>query len=73
MHGRKALRTGTSESEMMYRALKEMRKPVEYIRYPGAGHDLSRTGDPLQRLDRLSRIIEFFERYADNDRPAPTR
>ncbi|MEC9373621.1 MAG: prolyl oligopeptidase family serine peptidase, partial [Planctomycetota bacterium] len=67
MHGSNDLRTGVTQSEMMYRALKELERPVEYVRYPGAGHDLSRTGKPAQRLDRLMRIIEFFERY---DRPA---
>jgi len=71
MHASQDLRTGVSQSEMLYRALKVLEKPVEYIRYPSAGHDLSRTGDPHQRLDRLNRIIEFFERYIDNDRPAP--
>ena len=25
----------------------------------------------VQRLDRLNRIIEFFERFIENDRPAP--
>ena len=71
MHASNDLRTGVSQSEMLYRALKELEKPVEYIRYPGAGHDLSRTGDPKQRLDRLNRIIEFFERYVENPRAAP--
>ena len=33
--------------------------------------ELPRTGDPRQRLDRLARIIEFFERHIDNPRPAP--
>ena len=63
LHASSDLRTGVSQSEMMYRALKELRRPVEYVRYPGAGHDLSRTGDPGQRLDRLLRILEFFERH----------
>jgi dipeptidyl aminopeptidase/acylaminoacyl peptidase len=70
-HGSSDLRTGVSQSEMLYRALKDFGRPVEYVRYPDAGHDLSRTGDPLQRMDRLDRIIEFFERYVDNPRPAP--
>lgn len=70
-HGSSDLRTGVSQSEMLYRALKELNKPVEYVRYPDAGHDMSRTGDPLQRMDRLNRIIEFFERHVSNDRPAP--
>ncbi len=71
MHASQDLRTGVSQSEMLYRALKALERPVEYVRYPDAGHDLSRTGDPRQRMDRLNRIIEFFERYVDNPRPAP--
>ncbi len=63
MHASQDLRTGVSQSEMLYRALQVMGRPVEYVRYPGAGHDLSRTGDPGQRMDRLGRIVEFFERF----------
>jgi dipeptidyl aminopeptidase/acylaminoacyl peptidase len=70
-HASQDLRTGVSQSEMLYRALKELGRDVEYVRYPDAGHDLSRTGDPRQRMDRLHRIIEFFERYVENPRPAP--
>lgn len=71
MHGSNDLRTGVSQSEMLYRALKVQQRPVEYVRYPGADHNLSRTGDPAQRLDRLNRMIDFFERHIDNDQPAP--
>ena len=62
MHASSDLRTGVSQSEQLYRSLKELRRPVEYVRYPDAGHDLSRTGDPRQRVDRLGRILEFFAR-----------
>lgn len=71
VHSSNDLRTGVSQSEMLYRALKELNKDVEYVRYPNSGHDLSRTGDPRQRMDRLDRIIEFFERYVDNPRAMP--
>ncbi len=71
LHASRDLRTGVSQSEMLYRALKALGRPVEYVRYPDAGHDLSRTGDPRQRMDRLDRIIEFFERHVSNPRPAP--
>ncbi|MEM8559308.1 MAG: prolyl oligopeptidase family serine peptidase, partial [Bacteroidota bacterium] len=56
LHASQDLRTGVSQSEMLYRSLKVLERPVEYVRYPNAGHDLSRTGDPDQRLDRLLRI-----------------
>jgi dipeptidyl aminopeptidase/acylaminoacyl peptidase len=71
LHGSEDYRTGVVQSQMLFRALKEMGKPVEYVRYPGVGHELTRTGPPAQRMDHLLRIAEFFERFADNDRPAP--
>lgn len=62
-HGDSDLRTGPIQSEMLYKSLKILGKPVEYVRYPGASHELSRSGDPLQRMDRLLRLLEFMERY----------
>lgn len=63
MHADRDLRTGVSQSEMLYRTLAVLKKPVEYVRYPREGHDLSRTGEPKLRIDRLLRILEFFERH----------
>jgi dipeptidyl aminopeptidase/acylaminoacyl peptidase len=71
IHGSSDLRTGFVQSQMLFRALRAMGKPVEYIRYPGATHELTRSGEPRQRIDHMLRIVEFFERYAKNDRPAP--
>ncbi|MFK7960731.1 MAG: prolyl oligopeptidase family serine peptidase [Phycisphaerales bacterium] len=64
MHGDNDLRTGVSQSEMLYRALADLGRPVEYVRYPDTSHGLSRTGPPKRRMDRLARIVEFFERHA---------
>jgi dipeptidyl aminopeptidase/acylaminoacyl peptidase len=72
LHGSDDDRTGVVQGQMLFRALKQLGRPVEYVRYPGAGHELTRSGPPEQRVDHLLRIIEFFERYADDDRPAPT-
>lgn len=63
IHGEKDQRVGTTQTQMLFRALKVLNKPVELAVYPGADHDLSRSGQPLQRLDRLLRMLEFFERY----------
>ena len=62
-HGENDLRTGVIQSEMMYKSLKIMGKQVEYVRMPGATHELSRTGNVRQKIDRMLRIYEFFERY----------
>lgn len=71
MHSDQDLRTGVIQSEMLYKSLKILGKPVEYIRYPDEGHELSRSGNPLRIMDRLIRIIEFFERYAKHPETPP--
>lgn len=69
MHADQDLRTGVIQSEVLYKSLKVLNRPVEYIRYPNAGHDLSRSGNPHQRMDRLLRIWEFMERYVGSEAP----
>ncbi|QIP11856.1 S9 family peptidase [Spirosoma aureum] len=66
-HGENDLRTGPIQSEMMYKSLKILGRPVEYVRMPGATHELSRSGNVRQRIDRMLRIYEFFERYVGPD------
>jgi len=63
IHADRDLRAGVIQSEMLYRSLKILKKPVEYVRYPQEGHELSRSGHPKRRMDRLNRIIEFFDRF----------
>jgi dipeptidyl aminopeptidase/acylaminoacyl peptidase len=62
-HGENDLRTGVIQSEMMFRSLKILGRETEYVQMPGATHELSRSGNVRQRIDRLLRIYEFFERY----------
>lgn len=64
IHGDQDLRTGVIQSEMLYKSLKILNKPVEYIRYPKEGHELTRSGNPGRMMDHMLRVIEFFERYA---------
>jgi dipeptidyl aminopeptidase/acylaminoacyl peptidase len=62
-HGDVDRRTGFVQSEMMLRALKQLGREVESVRYPRASHEMSRSGEPKQRLDSLVRYEEFFRRY----------
>lgn len=62
-HGEQDLRTGVIQSEMLYKSLKVMGREVEYVRHPGATHEITRTGNNRQRLDQMLRTYEFFERY----------
>jgi dipeptidyl aminopeptidase/acylaminoacyl peptidase len=71
IHSDQDLRTGVRQSELLYKSLKVLEKPVEYVRFPGEGHELSRSGNIHRRQDRLLRIIEFFERYAKHPETPP--
>ncbi|WEK36737.1 MAG: S9 family peptidase [Candidatus Pseudobacter hemicellulosilyticus] len=62
-HGDNDRRTGFVQSEMLYRSLKVLDRPVEYVRHPNGTHELTRSGDNRQRIDQLLRTWEFFERY----------
>jgi dipeptidyl aminopeptidase/acylaminoacyl peptidase len=62
-HGDNDRRTGFVESEMLYRSLKVLGRPVEYVRHPNATHEITRSGDNRQRIDQMLRTWEFFERW----------
>lgn len=62
-HGENDRRTGFVQGEMLYRSLKVLGRPVEYVRHPGATHEITRSGDNRQRMDQMLRTYEFFERW----------
>jgi dipeptidyl aminopeptidase/acylaminoacyl peptidase len=49
--------------ETMFRALKLRKVPVVMVRFPGEGHDLSRSGAPWRRVDRLRHIVGWFDHW----------
>ena len=61
-HGGNDRRTGFVQAEMMFRSLKVLNRPVEFVVHPGATHEITRTGDNRQRMDQMLRTYEFFER-----------
>jgi dipeptidyl aminopeptidase/acylaminoacyl peptidase len=62
-HGDNDRRTGFVQSEMIYRSLKVLDRPVEYVRHPNATHEITRSGVNRQRIDQMLRTYEFFERW----------
>ena len=49
--------------EQMFRALKYLRRPVVMVRFPGESHELSRSGKPSHRVERLQHIVAWFDKY----------
>ncbi|HYX68177.1 MAG TPA: S9 family peptidase [Terriglobales bacterium] len=52
-----------SGGEMMFRALKYLKVPTAMIRFPGESHELSRSGQPWHRVERLEHIVNWFDIY----------
>ncbi len=53
----------TSGGEQMFRALKYRKIPTAMIRFPGESHELSRSGMPRHRVERLEHIVAWFDKY----------
>jgi dipeptidyl aminopeptidase/acylaminoacyl peptidase len=49
--------------EPMFRALKMRKVPVVMVRFPDEGHELSRSGAPWRRVDRLRHIVGWFDHW----------
>jgi dipeptidyl aminopeptidase/acylaminoacyl peptidase len=44
-----------------------MKKQVTLVRYPREGHELSRAGEPKHRIDRLRRIMGWFDQHCKGE------
>ena len=53
----------TQGGEAMFRALKYLHKTTVQVRFPGESHELSRSGKPAHRVERLQHILNWFDKY----------
>jgi len=52
------------QGEQWYIALKRLGNcPVQFVRFAGENHELSRSGKPRNRIDRLEHIVSWFAKY----------
>ena len=49
--------------EAMFRALKAEKKTAVMVNFPGENHELSRSGKPSHRIERLRHIANWFDKY----------
>jgi len=63
IHGDQDIRTPIDQTLQEYSALKILGRPVKYVAFPRENHDLSRTGEPIHRVERLRMMAEWFARY----------
>ena len=63
IHSENDYRTPIEQGEQMFISLKRLGREVEFVRFPDSNHDLSRNGKPSLRIERLERIIGWFDSH----------
>lgn len=63
VHSDQDTRVPIEQAETMFVALKHLGRRVAMVRFRGEGHDLSRTGRPVNRVASLRVIVDWFRTY----------
>jgi dipeptidyl aminopeptidase/acylaminoacyl peptidase len=63
LHSDKDTRTPIDQTLQEFTALKILGRTVEYVAIPNETHDLSRTGSPIHRVERLHLIADWMNKY----------
>jgi len=63
IHSEEDWRTPIHEGEVMFRALKQQKKTVVMVRFPGESHELSRSGAPSRRVQNQHHIRSWFDKF----------
>jgi dipeptidyl aminopeptidase/acylaminoacyl peptidase len=63
IHSEGDLRCPIGQADALFTVLRVLERDVEMLRFPGASHELSRSGPPTQRVARAEAIVEWFDRW----------
>lgn len=56
-------RCPVEQSEQFYTALRKMGKEAAFLRFQGESHQMSSNGRPKPRIERLKRLLAWFDKY----------
>jgi dipeptidyl aminopeptidase/acylaminoacyl peptidase len=62
IHSENDLRCSVEQAEDLFVALRMLGRTPEFLRFPGESHELSRSGAPKHRVQRIEAILDFFDR-----------
>ena len=68
IHGEADLRTPPEQAEQMFTALKRNGREAELVRYPNESHGDFINGNPAHFIDRVTRVIDWFDKYTQAPR-----
>ncbi|MEM9039488.1 MAG: prolyl oligopeptidase family serine peptidase, partial [Actinomycetota bacterium] len=60
IHSENDYRCPINQAEELWVALKLLGQDVDFYRFPGEGHELSRSGSPIHRVQRGEIILDWF-------------
>ena len=63
IHSEQDWRCPLEQAQRLYVALKQRDAEVEFLLFPGEGHELSRSGTPRHRVARFDAIVDWFDRH----------
>ena len=63
IHSEDDLRCPISQAEELWMTLRLLDRDVTFYRFPGEGHELSRSGSPHHRRHRAEIILDFFAHH----------
>lgn len=63
LHSEEDWRCPIEQAEQLFAALKRHGVETEMLRFPGEGHELSRSGAPKHRVERFEAILDWHARY----------
>jgi dipeptidyl aminopeptidase/acylaminoacyl peptidase len=63
LHSESDLRCPIEQAEQLFVAMRLLEKDVEFVRFPAESHELSRSGSPAHRRQRIEIILEFFDKH----------
>jgi dipeptidyl aminopeptidase/acylaminoacyl peptidase len=63
VHSENDFRCPIEQAEQLFVMLKKQDVEAELLRFPGEGHELSRSGTPRHRLERFEAILDWHDRH----------
>jgi dipeptidyl aminopeptidase/acylaminoacyl peptidase len=63
LHSENDFRCPIEQAEQYFMALLRNGTPTEMLRFPGEGHEMSRSGNPRHRKERFEAILDWHDRY----------
>lgn len=72
LHSELDYRVPISQAESFFAHLRRNgNRTVHMLRFPGEGHELSRSGAPHHRMERLYRIVGWFDKFIQHEGSIP--